>query len=60
MAKPLQMNLAENRAIHASQQRGVSVMPPGTLKPARVAVPHIGKVPKLPDPFRKRKYYGEI
>ena len=69
-----QPNLAENRAIHASDERGVSVPLAGTMRPLRpgmLEAPrksalHVPK-PKMPKPpvvsagpyGRKRKYYGE-
>lgn len=60
-------NLAENRAINASEERGVNVPLAGTmraLRPAGLSAPHVGsvkppRVPKIPG-MGKRKYYGEM
>jgi hypothetical protein len=66
--KPI--SLASNRAIHASEERGMDVPVMGTMKPLRPSVltaPKAIKAPKTPkipgspkaNPYGKRKYYGE-
>jgi hypothetical protein len=71
MAFKFQSNLAENRAIHASEERGVSVPLAGTMRPLRpgmLAAPKAMHAPKMKTPKipgtpgvgKKRKYYGEV
>ena len=63
-------NLAVNRAIKASEERGVSVTPAGTMRtlsPGILSAPKAGglHMPKIKEPRAslprrpKRKYYGE-
>jgi hypothetical protein len=67
-------NLAENRAIHASEARGEylplqgsdrALKPPAPRVGASLRVPkvNVGKIPGikgLGNPYGRRKYYGEI
>ena len=75
MAFKLQPNIAENRAIHASEERGVSVPLAGSMRPLRqgmLTAPKMSALhvptPKPPKPpvisgaphiAGRRKYYGE-